>query len=385
MRGFIHFTQPFFGKEEKKEIINALNSGWVTLGPKVKQFEDDFAAYIGAKYAVAVSSCTAGLHLSLLAAGISREDEVITTPFTFAATANTIYQVGATPVFVDIDEKTFNIDPQKIEKKISQKTKAIIPVHYGGLSADLDEIRKIARKYKLHLIEDSAHASGATFKNKKIGADSEFAVFSFHPIKNMSTGDGGMITTSSKKFYNKLLQLRLHGMSKDAWKRHTATGTWRYDVELPGFKYNLTDIAAALGIHQLRKLNGFISTRKKYAQIYNDLLNDVSEITTPFIPKGQEHIYSLYTIKINTKNLKINRDEIFEELKKANIGPNIQFIPLHYLTFYKNQYNYKKGDFPVTEKVFEQIISLPLYPKMKISDLKYVTKVLKKIIKQNHI
>lgn len=383
MKKFIHFTQPQFGKEEKKEVMAALDSGWVTLGPRTKQFEEDFAKYVGAKHAVGVSSCTAGLHVALLAAGIGRGDEVITTPFTFTATANTIVQVGATPVFADIDEKTFNIDPKKVEEKITKKTKAIIPVHYGGLPVDLTALKKIAKKHNLILIEDAAHAAGAYYKNEKIGVLTDMAVFSFHPIKNMSTGDGGMVTTNNDEFADKLRKLRLHGMSKDAWKRHTASGSWAYDVDVPGFKYNMTDISAAIGIHQLRKLDGFISTRKAYAQIFDDVFRDITEITTPYVPQDQEHIYTLYTVKINTDALKIGRDEIVDELKKANIGANVQFIPLHYLSYYKNTYGYKKGDFPNTEKVFDQIISLPLYPGLTPTTMRYIAKTMKNIILQN--
>ena len=383
MKDFIHFTQPQFGEEEKQEVSAALDSGWVTLGPRTKQFEDDFAKYTGAKHAIAVSSCTAGLHLSLIAAGIGKDDEVITTPFSFVATTNTIVQVGAKPVFVDINEKTFNIEPAKIEEKITPKTKVIMPVHYAGLSVEMDEILKIAKKYKLVIIEDAAHGTGATYKGKKIGTFGDMTNYSFHPVKNMSTGDGGMITTDNDEYADKLRMLRLHGMSKDAWKRHTASGTWRYDVAMPGFKYNMTDISAALGIHQLKKLDGFIAKRKEYAKMYNEAFAEVSEITVPYIPDNEEHIYSLYTIKINTENLKITRDEIVDFLKQANIGTSVYFIPIHYFSFYKNTYGYKKGDLPFAENVFEQIISLPLYPRMKREDVKYVIDVLISLVNKN--
>jgi len=384
MKKFIHIAQPHFDKEEKREIIKAMESGWVTLGPLTKKFEENFAEYVGSKYAVGVTSCTGGLHLSLIAAGISEGDEVITTPFTFTATASVIHHVGARPVFVDVDEKTFNIDIDKIEKKITKKTKAIIPVHYAGQPVDIDSVHKIAKKHNLIVIEDAAHAAGALYKSKKIGSLSDFTVFSFHPIKNMTTGDGGMITTNNQKYAEKLASLRLHGMTRDAWKRHTATGTWQYDIETPGFKYNMTDIAAALGIHQLKKLNKFISRRKEIAAVYNSEFSKIPEITIPFVKKNSDHIFTLYTILINTKNLKITRDEIVEELKKAGIGAHIQFIPLHYLTFYKKEFGYKKGDFPVSEGLFEKILSLPIYPKMTKSDVSYVIKTLKKIITNSH-
>lgn len=383
MKSFIHFTQPLFGDEEKKEINDALDSGWVTLGPRVKQFEDEFALYAGVKHAVALSSCTAGLHLALLAAGIKPGEEVITTPFTFVATTNTIIQIGAIPVLVDIDEKSFNIDISKIEEKIGNKTKAILPVHYGGLSVDMDGLLKIAKKYKLTIIVDAAHGTGGSFKSQKIGISGDMTCFSFHPVKNMSTGDGGMVTTNNDEYADKLRILRLHGMSKDAWKRHTASGTWKYDIETPGFKYNMTDVSAALGIHQLRKLDGFIAKRKEYAAMYDKSFTDVPEIEIPYTPENDEHIYSLYTIKIDCYNLKISRDEIVEELKKANIGVSVYFIPVHYFTYYKNRFGFKKGDYPVTESVFDKVISLPLYPRMTESQVSYVADTLKKIISKN--
>lgn len=383
MRKFIHFTQPLFGKEEKKEVLDALSSGWVTLGPRTKQFEEDFAKYVGAKYAIAVTSCTAGIHISLIAAGIKPGDEIITSPFTFVASVNPIIHLGAKPVMVDIDPVTFNIDPDKIEEKITKRTKAILPVHYGGQGADMDKILRIAKKHNLKVIEDAAHASGSSFGKKKIGTHGDLVNFSFHPVKNMSTGDGGMITTNNEEYASLLMMLRLHGMSKDAWKRHSATGSWRYDIEMPGYKYNMTDISAALGIQQLKKLDGFIKTRQDYAMVYDHAFSDIPEITIPVKAKNRDHIYSLYTILLDTSNLKISRDEIVDELKKAQIGVSVYFIPVHLFSYYKNTYKYKVGNFPQAEAVFEKIISLPLYPKMSPSDLKYVIKTLKKLILKN--
>lgn len=383
MKKFIHFAQPLFGHEEKKEIISALDSGWVTLGPRTRQFEEEFAKYVGSKFAIAVSSCTAGIHISLIVAGIQPGDEVITTPMSFVATVNPVVHLGAKPVFVDIDPLTFNIDVSKIEKKITKKTKAIIPVHYGGQAANMDKIMSLAKKYKLKVIEDAAHGTGGSFNGRKIGTHGDFVNFSFHPIKNMSTGDGGMITTNNEEAASKLMMLRLHGMSRDAWKRHAANGSWRYDIEYPGYKYNMTDLSAALGIRQLEKVDSFIKTRKDYAKIYDSLLADVPEITTPYVGKDEDHIYSLYSVLLDTSNLKISRDQVIEELKKANIGSSVYFIPIHLFTYYKKTYKYKLGDFPISEEVFEKIISLPLYPRMKKTDIHYVVKTLKKIISSN--
>ncbi len=379
MKKFIPFSQPMFGQEEKKEVIAAMDSGWVTLGPKTKEFEEQFAKYVGSKYAIGVTSCTAALFLSLLSSGIGEGDEVITTIFTFAATANAIIHTGAKPVFVDIEKDTFNIDPKKIQEKITKKTKAIIPVHYAGRPVNLDAIHEIAKKNNLLVIEDAAHAVGSKYKSKMIGSFGNLVCYSFHPIKNISTGDGGMITTDNEEVAQKLSRLRLHGMSKDAWKRHSAAGSWRYDILEAGYKYNMTDIAAALGIHQLKKLEKFITARTKYAEIYTGLLSKVPEVTVPTSGTNVRNSWNLYTIKVDTKKLSITRDEIIEELKSMNIGVSVYFVPLHLFTYYK-KYGYKPGDFPVAEKVFEGIISLPLYPKMTKSEVAYVAKSLEKII-----
>ncbi len=380
MRKFIHFTQPLFGKEERKEVLDAMASGWVTLGPKTKQFEEDFAKYVDAKFAIGVTSCTAGLHLSLVAAGIGSGDEVITTPFTFVASVNVIEHVGAKPVFVDVEKDSFLMDADQIEKVITKKTKAIIPVHYGGQAVDMRKIMKIAKKHNLVVIEDAAHATGAMFNGQKIGTHGDFVNFSFHPVKNMSTGDGGMITTNNQKYAEILSQLRLHGMSKDAWKRHSASGSWKYDIVSPGYKYNMTDIQSALGIQQLKKLPSFIKTRQKYAKIYDDLFINTPEISIPAVLRKGEHIYSLYTVKINSANLSIDRDEIIELLKEAQIGPSVYFIPVHHFTYYKDKYKFNPKKFPVTEEIFTQIISLPLYPGMKEADIRYVANQLVSII-----
>lgn len=372
-----------FGKEEKIEVLKALDSGWVTLGPRVRQFEEDFAKYVGSKHSIAVSSCTAALHLSLLCLGIGKGDEVITTPFTFAATSNTIIHAGAKPVFVDIDPQTFNIDADKIEEKITKKTKAILPIHYGGQPADMDKILKIARKHRLKVIEDAAHAVGTEYKGKRIGSIGDLTCFSFHPIKNISTGDGGMVTTDNSEYAEMITLLRLHGMSKEAWKRHSAAGSWKYDISVAGFKYNMTDIQAALGIHQLRKLDRFIAIREEYAQRYDKMLSSIPEVTVPFVAPDIRHARNLYTVMVDTKTLTLNRDGLVEELKKANIGASVYFIPLYRFSLYRKVLGYQKRDFPVTENVYEKIISLPLYPKMKSSDITYIAKTLASIIEKN--
>jgi len=383
MRKFIHLAQPSFDKNEEKEVIETLRSGWVTLGPRTKEFEEKFAKYVGSKYAVGVTSCTAALHISLIAAGIGEGDEVITTIFTFAATSNVIIQVGAKPIFVDIDPKTFNIDPRKIEEKITSKTKAIMPMHYGGQPVDMDEIQKIAKKYNLVIIDDAATAIGAEYKRKKIGNIGDLSCFSFHPIKNMSTGDGGMITTNNKEYADMLNLLRLHGMSKEAWKRHTAEGSWKYDILVPGFKYNMTDIQAALGLHQLKKLDNFIKIRQKYASIYDKAFSKIEEIVIPYVSPDVLHARNLYTILIKTEKLKITRDELVDKLKSFQIGSSVYYIPLYEFSYYKNKYQLNSKDFPIADDIYKHMISIPMYPAMTKEDVEYVIETISNLIIEN--
>ncbi len=383
MKKYIHFAQPLFGTDEKKEVIKAMDSGWVTLGPGTKSFEEEFAEYTGAKYAVGLSSCTAALHLALIAAGVGSGDEVITTIFTFAASINPVLILGGKPVLVDIDEKTMNIDENLIEEKITKKTKVIMPMHYGGYPCNMDAIRKIAKKHKLIIIEDAATAIGASYKGKKIGNIGDMTCFSFHPIKNMSTGDGGMVTTNNKAYAERLMLLRLHGMSKEAWKRHTAAGSWKYDIVEPGFKYNMTDIQAALGRVQLKRLDGFIKTRKQYARIFDRELAKIPEITIPIHSENSGTAYNLYTIRIDTANLTVSRDEIVELLKQEQIGVSVYYIPLYEFSYFQKNLKLKKKDFPNAEKVYQSMMSLPLYPKMNLKDVNRVINTLSDIIKKH--
>jgi dTDP-4-amino-4,6-dideoxygalactose transaminase len=383
MKKYIHFAQPLFGTEEKKEVIKAMDSGWVTLGPGTKVFEEEFAKYTGAKYAVGLSSCTAALHLALIAAGVGPGDEVITTIFTFAASINPVLILGGKPVLVDINEKTMNIDENLIEEKITKKTKVIMPMHYGGYPCNMNAIRKIAKKHKLIIIEDAATAIGASYKGKKIGNIGDMTCFSFHPIKNMSTGDGGMVTTNNKAYAERLMLLRLHGMSKEAWKRHTAAGSWKYDIVEPGFKYNMTDIQAALGRVQLKRLDGFIKTRKQYARIFDRELAKIPEITIPIHSENSGTAYNLYTIRIDTANLTVSRDEIVELLKQEQIGVSVYYIPLYEFSYFQKNLKLKKKDFPNAEKVYQSMMSLPLYPKMNLKDVNRVINTLSDIIKKH--
>ncbi|MCK4352708.1 DegT/DnrJ/EryC1/StrS family aminotransferase [candidate division WOR-3 bacterium] len=393
----IPFTIPDIEEEEIKEVIDTLKSGWITTGPKTKKFEEQFAKYIGCKHAIAVNSCTGAMHLALLAYGIGKGDEVITTPYTFISTAETIIHTGATPVFVDIDPKTLNINPEKIEFRIRNfpkgsrphrdgaelRIKAIMPVHIAGQPCDMDEILDIAKRYNLIVIEDAAHALSAEYKGKKIGTIGDVTCFSFYATKNLTTGEGGMITTDDTDLAEKMRILSLHGMSRDAWKRYTKEGSWYYEILDEGYKYNMSDIQSAIGITQLQKLEKMQERRKEIVEVYNEELKEIDEIITPQQKEGTKHAWHLYIIQIKPKLLKINRNEFIKELSKEGIGTSVHFIPLHLMPYYKKKYGFKPGDFLNAEYVYERAISLPLYSKLSKSDAQYVAKIIKKITKNN--
>ena len=378
---FLPFALPSIGEEEIAEVVDTLRSGWLTVGPKTKAFEEAFAGYVGAPYAVAVNSCTAALHLALLGFHIGPGDEVITTPLTFAATANTIMMTGARPVFVDIDEATYNIDPALIEEAVTKRTKAIIPVHYGGLPADMDPIMKIAERYDLRVIEDAAHAAGAHYGDRRIGNVSEATCFSFYVTKTMTTGEGGMITTPHKDLADRLRMLSLHGLSRDAWNRYSQKGSWYYEIVDLGYKYNMTDLQASIGIHQLKQVDRFTARRRAMAVRYDEAFAGMPEIILPPHDGAKsEHIYHLYTIRLALDRLAITRDRFIEALRAENIGTSVHFIPLHLHPFYRKEFDFKKGQFPKTEALFGQIVSLPIFPKMTDQDVADVVSAVQKII-----
>jgi len=380
---FLPASLPLIGKEETDEVLNTLTSGWLTTGPLTKSFEESFCKYIGSKYAVAVSSCTAGLHLSLLAAGVEKNDEIITTPYTFAATINTILHCQAKPVLVDINKKTYNIDVKKIESSITKSTKAIVPVHFAGQPCEMEEIRLIAKKYNLFVIEDAAHAAGAFYKGVNVGVSSDLHCFSFYPAKNMTTGEGGMVTTDDEELANKIRLYSQHGMSRDAWKRYNSEGSWHYDIVYPGFKYNMTDIQAAIGIHQLKKLDEFIKIRTNYAQMFSKEFAKYPSLIVPEQIKNIKHAWYLYPILLNLEELNITRNEFINELKELNIGTSVHFIPNHIQPYYRDTFGYKQDDFSVAQWVYEREISLPLYPKMTEQDVNDVINAVLNILKSH--
>jgi len=379
---FLPYALPLIEDDDIEAVVDSLKSNWVTKGPKTVEFEKRFAQYVRAKHAIAVNSCTAGLHLSLVAAGIGEGDEVITTPMTFAASANVIVHTGATPVFVDIDPETMNIDPAKIAEKITPKTKAIIPVHIAGLPCEMDEILEIARKYSLFVLEDAAHAVHTRYKGMMVGSIGDATAFSFYATKNLVTGEGGMITTDNDELADKLRVYSLHGMSRNAWNRYTAKGSWYYEVLFPGYKYNMTDIQAALGMTQLAKLDSMQARREEIARRYNEAFSVLEELEVPADRDYVRHAWHLYIIKLNLERITVDRARFIEMLGEENIGTSVHFIPVHLHPYYRKTYGYKRGDFPQAEKTYDRIISLPLYPRMSETDVEDVISAVKRVVER---
>ncbi|RJR30262.1 DegT/DnrJ/EryC1/StrS family aminotransferase [Candidatus Microgenomates bacterium] len=380
-KDFLIFGKPTVSKAEINEVVDTLRSGWLGTGPKTKKFETDFQKYIGAKYAIAVNSCTAGLHLALDVIGIRAGDEVITTPLTFASTANVIEHHDAKPVFVDVEKDTGNIDPQKIAQKITKKTKAIIPVDLHGRPCRIDEIMMLARKHKLFAIEDAAHAVETVHQGKKIGNIAHLTAFSFYVTKNVMTGEGGMLTTNDKKWEYEARTRSLHGISRDAWKRYSADGFQPYETLYPGYKYNMMDLVASLGIHQLADVENNWKKRAKYWQMYNQAFATIPEISIPAsIESGDRHAYHVYALNLGLEKLKINRNQFIDALKHEGIGSGIHFTPLHLHAYYKKKYHYKRGDFPNSEHIGERTISLPLSPYLTTTDVQDVIDAVVKLV-----
>ncbi len=382
MSDFLPFALPDIGEEEINEVVLALKSGWVTTGPKTKQFEADFIQYLGGGLeSVSVNSATAGLHLALEAIGIKEGDEVITTPYTFTATAEVIRYLGAHPVFVDIDPKTFNIDPDKIEAKITSKTKAIVPIHFAGLACEMDKILAIAKKHNLKVVEDAAHSLPTRYKNKMIGQlESDFTVFSFYATKTITTGEGGMIVTRDPELAKRCRTMRLHGINRDAFDRYTSKKpAWYYEVVAPGFKYNLTDIASAIGIHQLKKADKFQKRREDMAMKYNNALKELDLVFPPQAEAGDLHSWHLYVLRLG-KSVKITRDDFIQKMSDLGVGCSVHFIPLHLQPYWKETYKLSPSDFPNALANFERAVSLPLYTKMTDADQDRVIEAVKKVI-----
>ncbi|MGE0687802.1 MAG: DegT/DnrJ/EryC1/StrS family aminotransferase [Dehalococcoidia bacterium] len=380
---FIPIARPDVSEEEIAEVIDSLRSGWITYGPKTQQFEAEFAEATGAKFAVALNSCTAGMHLALIAAGIGPGDEVITTPITFSATVNVIVHVGATPVLADVCAEDLNIDPDAIAAKITPRTKALLPMHYGGQACRMDEIMDLARRHNLKVIEDAAHAAGAAYKGRQIGSIGHASAFSFYPTKNMTTSEGGMLTTDDPDLAEMTRVLRKHGLSTDAWKRHRPDGNSFYDVVAPGFNYCMTDVQAAIGRGQLKRLPEFNARRAEIAARYIAGLEAIEEIETPVTRPEVTHGWHLYVIRLKLDGLRIGRNEFEKELRARKIGTSVNFIPIHYHSYYREGFGFHKGDYPVAEDAFERMLSLPMYPGMTDEDVDRIVGAVEEIVEQH--
>jgi dTDP-4-amino-4,6-dideoxygalactose transaminase len=380
---FLPYCLPSIGEEEISEVVDSLRSGWVTTGPKVKRFEQEFADYVGARHAIAVNSCTAALHLALAARDIGPGDQVIVPTLTFCATANVVVHTGATPVIVDVNED-FQIDPSCVARAITPRTRAIVPVHYGGQPCDLDEIVALGKRYGIPVIEDAAHAAGSAYRGRKIGVHGLATAFSFYATKNMTTGEGGMLTTNDDELASRLRLLSLHGMSRDAWQRYSETGSWYYEVCEPGFKYNMTDIQAALGLHQLRRLDGFIERRQAIARRYREAFEPFPELILPTEASNRTHIYHLFAVRV-AEDAGIDRNSFIAELKKKKIGTSVHFVPLHRHPYYRGRYGYRPEDFPETERIYKGLLSLPLYPAMTEDDVQDVVQAVQETFRVSRV
>jgi dTDP-4-amino-4,6-dideoxygalactose transaminase len=385
LQPFLPFAQVDIGEEEIAEVVDSLRSGWLTTGPKARRFEDDFAAYMGGEItALAVNSATAGLHLALEAVSVQPGDEVITTPFTFTATAEVIRYLGAHPRFVDIDPDTLNIDPRAIEPAITDKTRALLPVHFAGLAAPMAAIEALARQHGLRVVEDAAHALPTTTGRRLVGTlQSDATVFSFYATKTLATGEGGMIVTRNPAIAARCRVMRLHGIDRDAFNRYTSKEpAWFYRVIAPGFKYNLTDVAASIGIHQLRKLDAFQRRRELMARNYDEAFRDLCVRCPAHAPAGDMHAWHLYVIRLR-EDAPVTRDGFIEQMAAAGIGTSVHFIPLHLQPYWRDTYHLSPGDFPNATRAFETVVSLPLYPKMTEADQQRVIDATRAILTQS--
>ena len=381
----IPFFVPEIGEAEIEEVVAVLRSGWLTSGPRVQQFEHEFADAVGAKYAVALNSATAALHLALDAVGIGPGDEVIVPTMTFAATAEVVIHLGAKPVLVDCLPSTLNIDPARVRAAITPKTKAIMPVHYGGLPCEMEELLAIAHEHDLKIIEDAAHALPAQYAGKMIGAVGDLTAFSFYANKTITTGEGGMLTTDNEAYADRARMMSLHGLSRDAWRRFAAGAPWQYEIFQPGYKYNLTDIAAAIGIHQLRRAGEFQEARAHCAARYNQLLADLPMLKLPGpVPADVSSSWHLYVVRVQADQMNIERNAIIALLNSAGIGTSVHWLPLHMHPYYKQTYHYGPNDFPVAHAAFEEIISLPIYPGLSEEQQDRVAGTLQEIL-QAHV
>ena len=379
---FLPFALPAVGEEEIQEVVDTLRSGWLTTGPKTKRFEQDFAKFIGIPHALAVNSCTAGLHLALEAIGIQAGDKVITTPYTFTATAEVIRYFGADPIFVDINPHTFNIDPQRIAETLrtTANVKAIMPVHIAGQACDMANILKLAEQYNIKVVEDAAHALPTRYQGQMVGTLGDITIFSFYVTKPVATGEGGMIVTRHEAYAEHMNNMRLHGISREVFKRTDSDlPSWYYEVVAPGFKYNMSDLMSALGIHQLAKANQFWQRRSEIAEFYHQGLADLP-LTLPVTIQDSSHAWHLYIIQLALEELTIDRNTFTRLMAEAGIGVSVHFIPLHTQPYWQQRYDFQSHDFPVAWDVYQRVVSLPIYPTMTDNDVQRVIHTVRTIL-----
>lgn len=382
MSDFLPFALPLIGDEEITEVVDTLKSGWLTTGKKTVAFEKQFEEYVDASNALAVNSATSGLHLALEAIGVGPGDAVITTAYTFTATAEVIRYLGADPILVDIDPQTFNIDPELIRKEIAKhdNVKAIMPVHFAGQACEMDEILEIAKEHDIKVVEDAAHALPTTYKGKTVGSISDITVYSFYVTKTIATGEGGMITTENKDYLSRMKTMRLHGINRDVFDRYTSDKpSWFYEVVEPGYKYNMTDVASSIGIHQLKKAGAFQERRAWIAEQYNNAFADLP-MNTPFVKRPDDtHAWHLYVLQLELESINVNRDRFIELMVEQGIGTSVHFIPLHIQPYWRDKYDLKENDFPIALDVFSRAVSLPIYPKMTDEDVLRVIEAVKTV------
>jgi dTDP-4-amino-4,6-dideoxygalactose transaminase len=388
----IPFFKPSIGKPEIEEVVNCLQSGWLTTGPKTKQFEQEFAAYLQRGHAVAVNSCTAALHLALEAIGLKAGQRVVVPTMTFAATAEVVRYFNATPLFADCRPDDLNLDVAdaalRIESALAagEEVVAIVPVHYGGQIGDVAGVKALAAKYHLHVIEDAAHCCPAYYRDdetspwRPVGAEAEISCFSFYANKTITTGEGGMACTDSADYADRMRIMSLHGISRDAWKRYTAEGSWYYEIIAPGYKYNLTDIASAIGLHQLRKADQMHVRRSQWAKLYSELLGDVEELILPSVMPNRIHSWHLFPVRLKLDQCGLDRAEVIVEMKKAGIGTSVHWMPLHMHPYYRQQLGCELSDYPCAASIFSELFTLPLYPDLTTVDVEYVSLTLKAIL-----
>lgn len=379
----VPYFVPDIGDDEIQEVVDTLKSGWLTTGPKTKQFEQQFAEFIGVEHAVAVNSATSALQLALDAAGVREGDEVIVPTLTFASTAYVAVHLGARPVLVDCLDDTLNIDPELVARAVTPRTRAIVPVHYGGQPCEMDALSEIAARHKLRIVEDAAHALPARYRGGRIGTLSEMTCFSFYANKTITTGEGGMLATDDEQLAQRARIMSMHGISKDAWKRFSAAGSWYYEITAAGYKFNMTDINAALGLHQLRKCQRYWQRRAEIAGQYQTAFADVEELTLPHVLPHVENAWHLYVIRLALEKLTVDRAAFIEQLKQAQVGSSVHYMPLHLHPYYREQWGYRPESCPRATAIYDEIISLPIYPRMTDADVQYVIETVRRIVKDH--